>query len=207
MTDQTRDGEPPGATKAAAEADTPGEAAPEPDTASRLSRREFVLGLMAVLGGIAAALVAVPAAAFMSAPGWLSTLPRRLLSETVSPALRSEEWTSAGAVDDFREGIPKHVIVDRPIVDGWVQREEPVGVFVLRESDTRATVMDPHCTHLGCPIDYSTGARSFLCPCHGGAFDAVGRPTAGPPPRPLDRYETKVEDGQILFRELLESKA
>lgn len=172
---------------------------------SRLSRRSFVIALMSALGAVAAAIAALPTAAFVTAPGWLSTLPRRLLAETISPALRSEEWTSAGPLDEFDIGLPRHVIVDRPIVDGWVQRVEPVGVFVLRETDSSAVVMDPHCTHLGCPVSFSSGAGSFLCPCHGGAFDEAGYPTGGPPPRRLDVYETKVEDGEVRFRELLAS--
>ena len=184
----------------------PEEPTPEVPTTSRLSRRGFVLGLMAVVGGIAAALVAIPAGAFMSAPGWLSTLPRRLLSETVSPVLRSDEWSSAGAVDDFRLGIPKYVNVDRLVVDGWVKRVEPVGVYVLREGDAQATVLDPHCTHLGCPVSWSDGSGSFLCPCHGGAFDPEGYPKGGPPPRRMDVYETRVENGEIQLRTLLPSE-
>ena len=187
----------------AAPPDAQGEEAETPE--SRLSRRSFVIALMAALGTLAAAIVALPTAAFVTAPGWLSTLPKRLLSETVSPVLRSEEWTTAGGVEDFRIGVPSYVTVDRPIVDGWVRRIAPVGVFVLRETDASAVVMDPHCTHLGCPVGFSRGAGSFLCPCHGGAFDEAGHPTAGPPPRRLDVYETKVEDGEVLFRELLVS--
>jgi len=177
---------------------------PETAVAPRLSRRSFVIRAMAVLGALAAAIVAVPAAAFMSAPGWLSDAPRRLLSHTVSPALRSEEWSSAGSIEGLRIGEPQHMIVDRLIVDGWVEREAPVGVFVLRESDSKATVIDPHCTHLGCPVEFSSGSGSFLCPCHGGSFDPEGYPTAGPPPRRMDVYETRVEEGEVLFRHLLD---
>jgi menaquinol-cytochrome c reductase iron-sulfur subunit len=181
----------------------PERAEPEP---SRYSRRTFVIALMSVLGAIATAIVALPTAAFVTAPGWLSTLPKRLLSETVSPALRSEEWSSAGAVDDLTIGVPKYLTVDRLIGDGWVERIEPVGVYVLRETDAQAVVMDPHCTHLGCPVKFASGAGGFLCPCHGGSFDEQGYPTGGPPPRRLDVYETKVEDGEVLFRELLVSE-
>jgi menaquinol-cytochrome c reductase iron-sulfur subunit len=161
---------------------------------------------MAVLGGIAAALVAVPAGAFVTAPGWLSTLPKRLLSETVSPALRSDEWSTAGLIDDFDLGIPRYLEVDRLVVDGWVSRVEPVGVYVLREGDAQATVLDPHCTHLGCAVEWSRGAGSYLCPCHGGAFDPEGYPKAGPPPRRMDVYETRVLDGEIQLRALLPSE-
>ena len=162
---------------------------------------------MAVLGALAAAIVAVPAAGFMSAPGWLSTAPKRLLSHTVSPALRAQEWTSAGPIDRLRLGQPQHMIIERAIVDGWVERDAPVGVYVLRESDTKAVVLDPHCTHLGCPVEFSTGSGSFLCPCHGGAFDPEGYPSGGPPPRRMDVYETRVEDGEVYFRDLLDPEA
>lgn len=37
------------------------------------------------------------------------------------------------------------------------------------------------CPHLGCRVHWDGGARAFVCPCHGGAFDAGGRATAGPP--------------------------
>jgi menaquinol-cytochrome c reductase iron-sulfur subunit len=184
-----------------AQADTSPEA-PDPGV-SRLSRRSFVIALMTALGAIAAAIVALPTTAFVTAPGWLSTLPRRLLSETLSPVLRSQDWTSAGPVDDFEIGVPAYLTVDRPIEDGWVRRIEPVGVYVLRETDATAVVMDPHCTHLGCPVKFASGAGGFLCPCHGGTFDEQGYPTAGPPPRRLDIYETRVENGEVLFRELL----
>lgn len=184
---------------------TPASSLDEDVGVPRLSRRAFVIRAMAAIGAIAGAIVAIPAAGFMSAPGWLSDAPRRLLSHTLSPALRSEDWTSAGPIDRLRIGSPMHMIVERPVVDGWVEREEPIGVYVLRESDSKAVVFDPHCTHLGCPVEFSSGSGSFLCPCHGGSFDPDGYPTAGPPPRRLDTYETRVTDGEVFFRTLLDA--
>ena len=190
---------------AAGAADVPaGEEVESPATIPLLSRRSFVMRATVVLGVILGAIVAIPTAAFMSAPGWLSNAPKRLISHTLSPALRSEEWTSAGSIERLRLGQPKHMIVERPIVDGWVERDAPVGVYVVRESDSKATVFDPHCTHLGCPVEYSSGSGSFLCPCHGGTFDPEGHPTGGPPSRRMDSYETRVEDGEVLFRHLLD---
>ena len=190
---------------AAGVADVPAnEEVETPAATSPLSRRSFVMRATVIVGAIAAAIVAIPTAAFMSAPGWRSKAPKRLISHTVSPVQRSEEWTSAGPIDEFRLGQPKHMIVDRPIVDGWIERDAPVGVYVVRETDSRATVIDPHCTHLGCPVEYSSGSGSFLCPCHGGAFDPEGYPTGGPPSRRMDTYETRVEDGEVFFRHLLD---
>jgi Rieske Fe-S protein len=43
----------------------------------------------------------------------------------------------------------------------------------------------------------------FFCPCHNGAFDKSGQPTAGPPKaanQPLIQFPLKVENG-LLFVE------
>lgn len=40
------------------------------------------------------------------------------------------------------------------------------------------------CTHLGCNVRHVAG-NGFACPCHGSLFDANGRVTRGPAPRPL----------------------
>ena len=37
----------------------------------------------------------------------------------------------------------------------------------------------------------------FGCPCHGGAYDAEGNRTAGPPVRCLDRYQFSIKDGNL----------
>ena len=36
-----------------------------------------------------------------------------------------------------------------------------------------------------------------MCPCHGGVYDFRGRRIGGPPPRPLDRFYTRVRRGQV----------
>ncbi len=35
-------------------------------------------------------------------------------------------------------------------------------------------------------------AERFICPCHGGVYDLLGRRVGGPPVRPLDRFYTRV---------------
>ena len=39
----------------------------------------------------------------------------------------------------------------------------------------------------------------FYSPCHGGVFDIKGNVITGPPPRPLDRIEYKVENGEVIL--------
>lgn len=169
-----------------------------------LSRRRFVVRAMGVIGAAVAAALAIPIAGFASASGWRSSLPRPLLSQPVVPTLRSSEWTSVGHLADFEVGVPSYVTVERHVVDGWVEEIAPIGVQVVREGDAAATVFDPHCTHLGCPLSWSTGSRAFVCPCHGGTFDTTGAVVSGPPPRPMIRYETRIENGEVLIGSLQE---
>ena len=69
---------------------------------------------------------------------------------------------------------------------------------MVNHGDGEFTIFDDRCTHLGCPFSWSDQKKQFDCPCHNGVFDEEGRVTGGPPPRPLDRYEYKVEGG-ILY--------
>lgn len=59
------------------------------------------------------------------------------------------------------------------------------------------------CPHLGCRVHWEGQNDRFFCPCHNGAFDRSGAPTAGPPAaakQSLVRYPLKVSDG-LLFLE------
>jgi Rieske Fe-S protein len=51
---------------------------------------------------------------------------------------------------------------------------------------------------LGCRVRWVADKDGFYCPCHNGVFAKDGSVVSGPPPRPLDRFESKVEDG-VLF--------
>lgn len=54
------------------------------------------------------------------------------------------------------------------------------------------------CTDLGCLVSWNKERQEFVCPCHQGVFDRTGRNIAGPPPRPLDRFEV-VKRGEQLY--------
>jgi Rieske Fe-S protein len=44
------------------------------------------------------------------------------------------------------------------------------------------------CTHFDCTVSYRPEKKAIFCACHEGYYDLEGRVTAGPPPRPLDRF-------------------
>lgn len=176
----------------------------DPSEPQVLTRRAFFIRTLAALGGVFAAAVAVPVIGFGSAPFWRARTDLKILSTAVSPVLRGSGWASAGKLDDFKVGEPRLVTLTREVLDGWVKQQAKIACFVVRTGDAEAVAFDHHCTHLGCPLAWSAGAKRFLCPCHGGEFDANGRVVAGPPPRPMLGYETKVEAGEVMIGSLQE---
>lgn len=76
---------------------------------------------------------------------------------------------------------------------------------VVRAGGERVLVLtDPHgdvrafsaaCTHEACIVRYVPQDAWIWCACHNGRFDLEGHVIAGPPPRPLPRYEAH-RDGE-----------
>lgn len=64
---------------------------------------------------------------------------------------------------------------------------EPVILVRVAEGDLRAFAAT--CTHLDCIVEYHKGNQRIVCNCHNGQYDLTGRNVAGPPPRPLERFE------------------
>jgi cytochrome b6-f complex iron-sulfur subunit len=58
--------------------------------------------------------------------------------------------------------------------------------------------LSARCTHLGCMVVWNRDHQMFLCPCHGGKYDAEGRNVEGPPPRPLDLLSLRLDDNGFL---------
>jgi cytochrome b6-f complex iron-sulfur subunit len=54
------------------------------------------------------------------------------------------------------------------------------------------------CTHLDCTVQYRDDLSHIWCACHNGHYDLNGVNIAGPPPRPLERYDVNVRGDQIV---------
>lgn len=75
----------------------------------------------------------------------------------------------------------------------------PHDVCVLvRVGDTELVAYGQKCTHLSCAVIPRPDQGVLHCPCHEGVFDLrSGRPTAGPPRRPLSRVLLDVRGRDI----------
>ena len=70
--------------------------------------------------------------------------------------------------------------------------------YVVHTSGANFVAFSAVCTHAGCTVEYSPSNSQFVCPCHGGTYDArTGQVLAGPPPSPLPPIQVHVIDGEI----------
>jgi nitrite reductase/ring-hydroxylating ferredoxin subunit len=77
---------------------------------------------------------------------------------------------------------------------------------LVRISDTELVAYNQKCTHLSCAVIPRPDRGDIHCPCHEGIFDLKsGRPTAGPPRRPLDRVTLEVH-GRDIYATGLEAR-
>ncbi len=170
-----------------------------PESGSQPTRREAVMSALGAIVGFIGAALAVPLVAFLFGPAVSGTRPGGLLGRSIPPTPRSRApWSPVGELAALPQGQPTLTTVQLPVQEGWIQSTMAVAVYVERTGPDSAVIFDLHCTHMGCPVVWNQAAGRFLCPCHGGVYDANGRVLSGPPPRPLDRYAVKV-DGGVLY--------
>jgi menaquinol-cytochrome c reductase iron-sulfur subunit len=161
-----------------AEDDRPSHRVPPADAA----RRDFFRTGIAVLGSVAALVLAVP-----------------LVGSLVGPAFRRKapQWSRAAKIDSLPVGKPSSVSFTDQTTEGYLRTTVVRNVWTVRHSETDVTVFSPICTHLGCRFDWQPEAGRFVCPCHGSVFGLDGKVLAGPAPRPLDRLPSKIENGEL----------
>jgi len=152
-----------------------------------IKRHDFLAISTWAIGGFIALGIGIPAVFYIA-----------------SPAFEREEtqvWVRVGSTSKVELGVPTLFKVKIERKTGWIVDEEELSVYVLTENGRDYLVMSNICTHLGCRVRYLSDQDLFLCPCHNAVFDKVGNVVTGPPPRPLDRFMMKIEDGQIYILE------
>jgi len=107
-------------------------------------------------------------------------------------ATARERWVHAASLLELKSHTPIARVLSVPRADGWYRERVRQTVFLVRDGDA-VKALSATCTHLGCQVRWDADAKRFLCPCHGGEYDAQGRVVAGPPPRPLDPIEVRVD--------------
>ena len=149
---------------------------------SEIPRRRFFLTFIYGLWSSIAAALAAPALLYLFLP----------------PKVRREsEWIEAGDITTLQPKIPVEMVFRKNRVDGWKISSEKQTAWVVKLPD-QIVAFGPQCTHLGCAYHWDEAKSEFICPCHNSVFAANGVVTSGPAPRPLDRYDVKIDGGKLL---------
>jgi menaquinol-cytochrome c reductase iron-sulfur subunit len=153
-----------------------------------LTRRNFYIGAIYGLGAAIGAALGLPAAIYLLLP----------------PKLRkADQWVEIGDVTRLAPNSATEMTFRRNRVDGWKVSSEKATAWVVKQADNSVVAFGPQCTHLGCAYHWDEGKTEFICPCHNSLFSIDGKVTSGPAPRPLDRYETRVDGKKLLLGRLI----
>jgi menaquinol-cytochrome c reductase iron-sulfur subunit len=154
-----------------------------------VSRRRFMTGTVNVAGAVAASAFLLPALGFALGPVFEK---------------HEQRWQAVGPIDEFPDDtyVPKVIT----IVDGigqagksttYVRKRNPNIDTDKPDIYNQYIAISTRCMHLGCPVRFVEAASRFICPCHGGVYNFEGLVDGGPPVRPLDRFYTRVRNGQL----------
>ena len=69
--------------------------------------------------------------------------------------------------------------------------------IVVRTTSGDLCAFSAVCTHLACTVQYRKDLQHVWCACHNGHYDLNGVNIAGPPPRPLERYQVATRGDDI----------
>jgi Rieske Fe-S protein len=154
-----------------------------------VTRRRFMTGTAHGAGAVAASAFALPALGFALGPVF---------------ARQKFSWQVVGKPSDFTKDtyVPRVIT----IVDGigeagkstaYLRARNPAIDTEHSDQYNQFIAISTRCMHLGCPVRFVAAASRFICPCHGGVYDFRGFRTGGPPVRPLDRFYTRVRNGNV----------
>lgn len=178
----------------------------DPSEPDRYPRSVFLEGATLGLGALIGGIVTLPALGFMVLPAFVG---QEYEPVDIGPLENFPENSYVTATFVYKKGEGRLGRRTAFIRNNGLVNEVP-----------SMTIISSRCVHMGCPtqpqgppggepteIRTSSGpvslqavqASGFGCPCHGGAYDAEGNRTAGPPVRALDRYEYSIRNGSLIL--------
>ncbi|RMD98552.1 MAG: ubiquinol-cytochrome c reductase iron-sulfur subunit [Calditrichaeota bacterium] len=148
-------------------------------------RRTFLKVLVGSLNGLIALMLGVPGMGYL-----------------LTPLFKKEgkAWIPIGRENAFDEEDISKAVFQYVSVTGYSSKKVRAFAWIKTEHQRPVIAFSPKCTHMGCNVAWNPRTNHFECPCHGGTYDAEGNVIAGPPPRPLDRYPIKIENGRVFIQ-------
>ena len=152
-----------------------------------VERRGFIVRAIQGLGALIGAALGVPAITYLFSSGRKGS---------------GGGWVDAGDVSHLGTRAPEEVVFRKTRVDGWKIISEKSTAWVVKLDEKHVVAYSPVCTHLGCAYSYDEKKKEFVCPCHTSNFSLEGEVLGGPAPRPLDRFQVRIDGSRVLIGDL-----
>ena len=180
------------------------------DESARYPRSKFLEGATLGIGAMIGAVITLPVVGFAIGPAFID---------------QGYDDVDLGPLDNFPPG---QFMITTFYSKGDEYGDVGLRTAYIRNNGVvdqvpSFTILSSRCVHLGCPVQPQgpisdeqkksvdakggqviltpTQPSGFGCPCHGGAYNAEGERTAGPPVRSLDRYSYAIIDGNLVLKE------
>ena len=156
-----------------------------------MSRRRFMVLLTNLSGAGITLLIATP-----------------IVGSVLSPIFqrRAHPWVRLGDIGAVPLAQPTAFIVHFPVTQAWKVPAVPRIVYVVKlnlNGQTQVLSLSNVCTHMECDVHWDVSLNEFVCPCHGGFYALDGANVGGPPPKPLYRYEHRLDGTTLYVRDVL----
>lgn len=157
----------------------------DPESPEEISRRIFMTRAIGILGIGTTGVLGVNIGRYFISPMWEK---------------RTDDFIPLCSRASLPKGKPFNIEYVHREKDGWEIHEGRNSLWLLREDNDEVIAFNKSCTHLGCSYRWDDNESIFKCPCHTATFAKDGKVLSGPPPRPLDRFPVKIEDGMVLVK-------
>jgi thiosulfate dehydrogenase [quinone] large subunit len=182
---------------------------PSPPRRAELDRRALLLGarvgaLVAVVAGVGAALAAVlgrlgGSSSTQAHAGRLQG-GRRHSGSASERSVNRHPAKSSPSTASAPPGtaIGKASVVPVGQAARFTDPSSGQPAWVVHPSSGTFVAFSAVCTHAGCTVQFSSSDLTFVCPCHGGTYNAkTGQVLAGPPPSPLPPIPVHDVNGEL----------
>lgn len=151
-------------------------------SSEEISRRRFLNRFSVGLAIFGAAIVGLPVVSFILEPIF---------------GRRHYVWRKVGRIEDFKIGSTVEVKMQDADPEPWAGKIAWTAAWLQRRAEQKFVAFSINCQHLGCPVRWEEGANLFMCPCHGGVYYENGEVAGGPPPRRLQQYPVRIQNGFV----------